>query len=951
VPDVFLSYSRRDSGFVDRLAAALRERGKDVWVDVEGIRDAEVFPEVLRRAIESSDAFTFVISPDAVESSFCVEEVEHAARLNKRIIPLALRSVPDESLPEEVRFRNWIPAGGDGDVAVTVERLVKALDTDLDWEREHSRLTIRALEWDRSGRDRSFLLRGADLRSAEAWLAAGANKDPGPTALETEYIVAARRAAARRQRGLVIGSLVIAAVSIGLLIFALISRSAAVNARNAARAQALTSDSERVGAQALVEKSLDRALLLGVLGVKLQNRVQTRSDLLAVLQKNFAAIRELRPTRNEVTAVSVSPGDHLLAVGDDAGMVHFEDIQRWSPSGAPVRLPGRIARGAMAFSPGGQTLFTIATQPARTNLYAIDVARRTTRRLGSWPGLVPAPPPPSASLALAPGGKSLAVSLARASPAGLLTPVGESLLLVDPSTGRTIWRRPYPLRKGQWEAHLAFLPNGQLLTSAEQGDTLVWSPRTGRILRRYPVGGRFAINADGSRVALALNSPTPAIPSSSISILNLRSGATHPLAQQVPDAWLDTLSFTPDGGRVVGADFQGDVFVWNVVTGAIAEKYSSQPGARLESAMDHRGNTIFAGADDGSVVAYDVSGGRRLGRLFQWNTPDQACPTAPCLVVNPQSTLIATDQGDGTIALIDLRTLRLNATLPARNGPLANALAFFPDGHRLLTGGVAGNLSVWDVAGHSLLRTIRIGQPVWWDAVSPDGRLLAVQSQAPASSASQVQLRPVSGGRPLWTHRLPNGTGGLYFSPDGRFVAALGCCSPGSTVAEWDALTGAKVFQRSLADHATAIGFSPDSRTLGLGAASGQLRFWNTHSGRPSASPLQAATGNIATVSFSPDGSLVAAGAYDRTSTLWDVRSHRQIGDTFPEQVGAAPATLFEPNGRLLIYYDADAAQWPTDVGTWERFACQVAGRDLTRAEWRELLPNRPYRHVCSPSG
>jgi WD40 repeat protein len=946
VSDVFLSYSRRDAGFVDRLASALRERGKDVWVDVEGIRDAEVFPEVLRRAIESSDAFAFVISPDAVKSSFCVEEIEHAANLNKRIIPLALRPVPDEEIPDEVRFRNWIPAGGEGELDGTVERLLKALDTDLEWEREHSRLTVRALEWERSGRDRSFLLRGADLRGAEAWLQAGAGKDPGPTALETEYLVAARRAASRRQRGVVIGSVVVAVVSIALLIFALISRSAAVSARNTAKAQALTSDAERVGAQALVEKSLDRALLLGVLGVKLQNRVQTRSDLLAVLQKNYAAIHMFRPTRNRVTGLAVSPDDRLLAVGDDAGVVRFEDIKRWRLSERTVRLSGVVARGAMTFAAGGRTLFVISTEPARTNLYAIDVARRTAQRLDSWPGLVPPAATDSASLAVAPGGGRVAVTLATASPASL-TPVAESLVLLD-SSGRTIWRRKYPLRKGQWEAHAAFAAGGELVTSAPQGDTYVWNLQTGHIVRRYRVGGLVAVSADGSSVALALHSETPAIPSSSISILNLRTGATHLLAAQVPDAWVTSLSFTPDGRRVVGADFNGGVLVWDIASGAIAETYSSQPGARLQSVLDPSGSTVFSGADDGSVVAYDLAGGRRLGPLFQWNTPDQACPTAPCDVVNPQSTVMATDQGNGTIALLDLQTLRLTATLPARNGPVANALAFFPDGRRLLTGGVDGSLTVWDVNRHAPLSTIKVGQPVWWDAVSPDARLLAVQSQAPASSASLVQVRRVSGERPLWAHQLPNGTGGLYFSPDGRFVAALGCCSPGSTVAEWDARSGARVFQRNLADHATAIGFSPDSRTLGIGTESGQLLFWNARNGRPRAAPLHAAAANIDTVSFSPNGSLVAAGAYDRTSTLWDVRSHRQVGDTFPEQVGAAPAVLFEPDGRLLIYYDSNAAQWPSSARAWERFGCQVAGRDLTRAEWRNLLPTRRYMHVCS---
>src|SRR5205823_13036818 len=155
--------------------------------------------------------------------------------------------------------------GDDGEFEGTIERLVSALDTDLDWERQHSRLTVKALEWDHAGRDRSFLLRGADLTAGERWLAAGADKDPGPTALETEYLVAGRRAATRRQRGLVIGSGVVAAVAIGLLIFALISRSAAVH-------QALTSDAERVGAQAVTEKNLDQAMLYAVAGVKLQNR-------------------------------------------------------------------------------------------------------------------------------------------------------------------------------------------------------------------------------------------------------------------------------------------------------------------------------------------------------------------------------------------------------------------------------------------------------------------------------------------------------------------------------------------------------------------------------------------------------------------------------------------------------------------------------------------------------
>ena len=40
MPDVFISYSRRDAEFVHRLAGSLRDRGKDVWLDTEGIGGA-----------------------------------------------------------------------------------------------------------------------------------------------------------------------------------------------------------------------------------------------------------------------------------------------------------------------------------------------------------------------------------------------------------------------------------------------------------------------------------------------------------------------------------------------------------------------------------------------------------------------------------------------------------------------------------------------------------------------------------------------------------------------------------------------------------------------------------------------------------------------------------------------------------------------------------------------
>ena len=83
----------------------------------------------------------------------------------------------------------------------------------------------------------------------------------------------------------------------------------------------------------------------------------------------------------------------------------------------------------------------------------------------------------------------------------------------------------------------------------------------------------------------------------------------------------------------------------------------------------------------------------------------------------------------------------------------------------------------------------------------------------------------------------------------------------------------------------------------------------------------------------------------------WECQATLQGTPDRPEAPDARPNVItepvFEPNGKLLIQYNSDAAQWPMDVGSWERFACQVAGRDLTPAEWHAILPARPYTHVC----
>src|ERR1700722_7420873 len=84
--DLFISYSHSDRPFAFGLRDALVGLGRSVWIDEQSIPGASRWADDLRRAIEGTGCFVFVISPDSVASVECMNELSYATSLNKRII-------------------------------------------------------------------------------------------------------------------------------------------------------------------------------------------------------------------------------------------------------------------------------------------------------------------------------------------------------------------------------------------------------------------------------------------------------------------------------------------------------------------------------------------------------------------------------------------------------------------------------------------------------------------------------------------------------------------------------------------------------------------------------------------------------------------------------------------------------------------------------------------------
>jgi hypothetical protein len=198
--DVFISYAREDQRFLRGLQDALEEHDRETWIDWKDIPLTAEWKEDVFSAIDNADSFAAVISPDFIVSKPCQEELDHAAHDNKRMVPLWHRDVADEEVPPDLAAHQYVFLREDDDFEEALERLLEALDTDMEWVHDHTRLLVRAKEWDSKRHDSSMLLRGSELREAEEWQARAAEKEPKPTPLQSEYILASRRAASRRYR-------------------------------------------------------------------------------------------------------------------------------------------------------------------------------------------------------------------------------------------------------------------------------------------------------------------------------------------------------------------------------------------------------------------------------------------------------------------------------------------------------------------------------------------------------------------------------------------------------------------------------------------------------------------------------------------------------------------------------------------------------------------------------
>lgn len=823
-------------------------------------------------------------------------------------------------------------------------RLRGWLEEDREGRLLHRQLANAAAAWQADDRDDAGLYRGIRLQAARDW----ASTHPGDAnPIEAEFLAAseaaherglrAARRTARRMRSLAIGlaALLVVALVAGVLLA--VQRSETARQAKLARERALQAETSRLAtlARTLPNDQRDLALLMGVEGYRIEQSNETAGGLQAAVVQTPPGLDRIIRYRSATFGPHLDRTGQLLAVAGQDGTVTIYEV---ATGQVRQTLKWRGPREFATFSGDGKL---VAAGGFDGQVAIWDLA---SGKLSGEPLKV--------------GG-----NIARA----IFDPKDATRVYAVTDEGElTTWDRHNLADPRQSRAPLYFQRTSSLVTV---GSPFVTVSRDGRLLAAGDA-------RSSSNVAIATTN-----------VWDARSGA---LLNYLPGSVAD---FAADGVTLPLVTNE-DVQLYNASTGQRTAVVPVPGGPGPLPVLSADGRYVAVTEHEQDVVVYNVRSQQAVGSRLRLHG-NGASP----LGFLAARRLVTSGTINAGIWSIDRTLPTLAVALPQTSTDHPSHTIFLPETDEVITSGVHNELLRHDPASGQKLGPLLRGEIAYPVAGSPDGRLLAGTSEkadvtaiwdrptgerlgvlpgVPAgamlawSPNSTLLASAVGPSIQLWDVSKPSlprlksnvAVSGearpdyLFFSPNGRLIVTAEDAVKRITVIDVAAhhVSWSKIVPEFALRQ---IAMPPDGKTIAANsgdATKGQITLYSAATGDVKRSVTTQSFGGVA---FLHNGAWIVAtvGGTEPHAQMYDAATLERIGVPYPTV--AAYGTFGDPiavnsPGTMFSEAERDAPRlWNVDPSHWLSVACEIAGRNLTKSEWHQYLPSRPYENTCPqwPSG
>lgn len=602
-----------------------------------------------------------------------------------------------------------------------------------------------------------------------------------------------------------------------------------------------------------------------------------------------------------VWSVVFSPNGKTLASGSADKTTKLWDLSHWQPGGAmpPVlTLTGHEEPiRCVAFSPDGKMLAS-ASEDATVKLWDLSAWRGSMARAN-----VPV------SILKGRGGRVYSVSF---------SPDGKTLASASDDKTVKLWDVSTRKEKVTLRGHnhsiaaVAFSPNGKWLALADLAGALkLWDLNQGGKERLNPPS--ITINAHDSWIfTLAFSPDSKTLASGGLygkvkiwDLNNWRPSTGAPSFRTLEGNHnLHSVAFSPDGKMLASGG--SVVKLWNIAIGKEIVVPKLQPDMEIKAKIGlegaHAGEVrAVAFTPDGRTVA---TGGSTDSTIRFWHLPESSSDATTPTVIS------LTRQTENFFCF-----------------------AFNPDGKSLASGGVGGNLSIWDIPSGAERTTLQAAVRGFQSlAYSPDGRTLAA-----ASFEGPIRFWDLQSGKEKETLVGPPNFSFAAFSVDGTRIAAA---AGDGTVKLWDVASGREWASLTHGEEWTySLAFSPDGKTLAAGNGDDEVLLWDVVAAK-FIGALKGHREMVRSVVFSPDGKTLASAGEDSVVKLWDLtkcrsgvfsrqpknnsnvwyrnrperNAHATLVHDFAGHLASVTGVAFSPDGTMLASSSRDTTALLWDV-------------------------------------